>query len=175
MNHTEANDVLEEIKAMFPDWTVWARSLPDVPATARVWTKSLMTQDKRDVLDIIDEYTTGKRKAPTSYEYERLIFGIVAAAREIRDKDTQRSEQQQRIRSWHDEQDAAAKRRSSYKPSNRNMMLAMVKFKNEVERIERLVMRSRGNWTKEDHELYRESCKEIEREFLASESRGVVS
>jgi hypothetical protein len=164
MNHTEANDVLEEIKAMFPDWTVWARSLPDVPATARVWTKSLMTQDKHDVLDIIDEYTTGKRKAPTSYEYERLIFGIVAAAREIRDKDAQRSEQQQRIRSWHDEQDAAAKRRAEYKTiRDRGMGWAAKEFERLVNLRISDTGRPRSQWTQEDASWYSGQVKEVVR------------
>ena len=162
MNHTEANDVLEEIKAMFPDWTVWARSLPDVPATARVWTKSLMTQDKHDVLDVIDEYTTGKRKAPTSYEYERLIFGIVGAAREIRDKDSQRAQQQERIRSWRDEQDAAAKRRAEYKTiRDRGMGWAAKEFERLVNLRISETGRPRSQWTQDDDSWYREQMAEV--------------
>ena len=162
MNQTEASDIMAELKSMFPDWTAWARALPDLPATSRVWTKSLMTQDKHDVLDIIDDYTTGKRKAPTSYEYERLIFGIVAAAREIRDKDTQRSEQQQRIRSWHDEQDAAAKRRAEYKTIRDHGMGWAAK---EFERLVNLRIsetgRPRSQWTSDDDSWYREQMAEV--------------
>ena len=162
MNQTEATDIMTELKAMFPDWTAWARALPDVPATARVWTKSLMTQDNHDVLDIIDEYTTGKRKAPTSYEYERLIFGIVAAAREIRDKDTQRSEQQQRIRSWHDEQDAAAKRRAEYKTiRDRGMGWAAKEFERLVNLRISETGRPRSQWTQDDDSWYREQMNEV--------------
>ena len=162
MNQTEATDIMTELKAMFPDWTAWARALPDVPATARVWTKSLMTQDKHDVLDIIDEYTTGKRKAPTSYEYERLVFGIVAAAREIRDKDTQRSEQQQRIRSWHDEQDAAAKRRAEYKTiRDRGMGWAAKEFERLVNLRISETGRPRSQWTQDDDSWYRERMNEV--------------
>jgi len=164
MNQTEASDVLTELKAMFPDWTAWARALPDIPATSRIWTRSLMSADKCDVLDIIDEYATGKRKAPTSYEYERLIFGIVGAAREIRDKDAQRAQQQERIRSWHDEQDAAAKRRAEYKTiRDRGLGWAGKEFERLVNLRINDTGRPRSQWTKEDDSWYLEQVSEVVR------------
>jgi hypothetical protein len=162
LNKLEQVKVLDELKAMFPDWEKWVNQLERKQETLRVWCRALESVDHRDVLDIIDEYTTGKRKAPTSYEYERLIFGIVAAAREIRDKDTQRSEQQQRIRSWHDEQDAAAKRRSEYKTiRDRGMGWAAKEFERLVNLRISETGRPRSQWTSDDDSWYREQMAEV--------------
>ena len=162
MNKLEQVKVLDELKAMFPDWEKWVNQLERKQETLRVWCRALESVDHRDVLDIIDEYTTGKRKAPTGYEYERLIFGIVAAAREIRDKDTQRSEQQQRIRSWHDEQDAAAKRRAEYKTiRDRGMGWAAKEFERLVNLRISDTGRPRSQWTQDDDSWYREQMAEV--------------
>jgi len=170
LNYTEANEVMSEIKTMFPDWTTWARGLPDVSATSRVWTKSLMTQDKHHVLDILDEYTSGKRKAPTSYEYERLIFNIVAAAREVRNSEYAKDTQRETLRTWKDEQEEVKKRRSEYKSiQDRSMKIAAAQFAQNVEAVVAQAGRPRSQWTEDDRASYDEMAKEVIESFRKRE------
>ncbi len=162
MNYTEANEILSELKAFFPDWTTWVRSLDNRDATLRVWIKSLMTQDKHHVLDVIDEYTSGKRKAPTSYEYERLIFAIVSAAREIRSSEFTKDAQRETLKAWRDEQEEVKKRRSEYKPlQDRSMKIAAAQFAQNVEAVVTQTGRPRSQWTEDDQAMYDEMSKEV--------------
>lgn len=162
MNHTEANDILTELKVMFPDWTFWVRSLENRDATLRVWIKSLMSCDKHHVLDILDEYTSGKRKAPTSYEYERLIFNIVSAAREIRNSEYAKDTQRETLKTWKDEQEEVKKRRAEYKSiQDRSMKIAAAQFAQNVEAVVAQSGRPRSQWTDDDRASYDEMAKEV--------------
>ena len=170
MNHTEANDILTELKVMFPDWTFWVRSLENRDATLRVWIKSLMTQDKHHVLDILDEYTSGKRKAPTSYEYERLIFNIVSAAREVRNSEYAKDTQCETLKTWRDEQEEVKKRRAEYKPlQDRSMKIAAAQFAMNVEALVTQTGRPRSQWTEDDRVSYDEMAKEVIESFRKRE------
>ena len=170
MNHTEANDILTELKVMFPDWTFWVRSLENRDATLRVWIKSLMTQDKHHVLDILDEYTSGKRKAPTSYEYERLIFNIVSAAREVRNSEYAKDTQCETLKTWRDEQEEVKKRRAEYKPlQDRSMKIAAAQFAMNVEALVTQTGRPRSQWTEDDRVSYDEMAKEVIESFKKHE------
>jgi len=167
MNYTEANDILSELKAFFPEWTAWVRSLDNRDATLRVWIKSLMTQDKHHVLDVIDEYTSGKRKAPTSYEYERLIFTIVAAARESAMKESEKESYRTELRTYREEQESAKRRRAEYKPlQDRSMKSAAQEYAIAVERIISESGRPRSQWTAEDTAMYYQLADKIMDRFI---------
>lgn len=170
LNYTEANEILTELKAFFPDWTTWVRALDNRDATLRVWIKSLMTQDKHHVLEVIDEYTSGKRKAPTSFEYERLIFAIVAAAREIRSSEFTKETQRETIKTWRDEQEEVKRRRSEYKPmQDRSMKIAAAQFAMNVEAVVTQSGRPRSQWTQADQSMYDEMAKEVIESFRERE------
>jgi hypothetical protein len=170
MNQAEATDILNELKQMFPDWATWARSLADTPGTARMWTKSLMTQDKHHVLDILDEYTSGKRKAPTSYEYERVIFNIVSAAREVRNSEYAKDTQRETLKTWKDQQEEVKKRRSEYKSiQDRSMKIAAAQFAQNVEAVVAQTGRPRSQWTEDDRVSYDEMAKEVIEDFKKRE------
>ena len=172
MNYTEANEILSELKAFFPDWTVWVRTLDNRDATLRVWIKSLMTQDKQHVLDIIDEYASGKRKAPTSYEYERLIFTIVAAARESAMKESEKESYRTELRTYREEQEAAKRRRAEYKPlQDRSMKQAASEYAMAVDQVISETGRPRSQWTPEDKARYDDLAGQVYDRFFLREAR----
>jgi hypothetical protein len=171
MNHTEATDILNELKIMFPDWTTWARSLPDVNATARVWTKALMGQDNHHVMDVIDEYINGKRKAPTSYEYERLIFNLVGAAREMRSLESTKEVQRETLQTWRDEQEQVKKRRGGYKSiQDRSMKIAAAQHAANADAVIARTGRPKSQWTIEDRVMYDEMAERVVETFKKRES-----
>lgn len=130
MNKTEACEVLDLLRVMFPDWFAWLSGLPTKAETLRLYTTSLETQEIEHVRKVITDWQTGKQKLPESYQRERLVFILVSAARELRSQDTRRETAQTNLKTWHQEAAEAQRRRQGYKPAiDRPMGNAMRQIK----------------------------------------------
>ncbi len=167
MNKNEQVEILNELKAMFPDWERWVKDLPNYNATLRVWCRSLESVEKQHVVAILDEYLTGRRKVPTSYEYERLIFSIAAYARQLQSVEYAKDQNRETLAECVSAQEIR-KRRKSYKSfQDRNMNIAGAKFAALVEAIGK----PRSQWTEDDLQQYREQCDQVVKEFIEAEKR----
>lgn len=151
MNKTEVTEIMAQLKAMFPDWQKWVNELPTKNESLRTWYASLETQDKPHVESVIRDWQSGKRKCPETYERERLIFILVAAARELRNADSAKEMARNAVKSYHQEAAEAAARRASYKPAmDRNMGNAM----RQINQAADAIGKPKSQWTDEDFATY---------------------
>ena len=153
---------MTQLKAMFPDWHRWVNELPNKNASLRTWYASLESQDVNHVQVIIAEWQTGKRECPATYDYERLIFILVAAARELRSQDTRREMAQSNIKTWHQEAEEAQRRRAAYKPAvDRPMGDAMRRIKLAADAI----TTPKSQWTDEEKVAYFRQVDEVVEDY----------
>ena len=162
MNKTEAVSVMDALKIMFPEWHRWVLALPNKDACIRNWYAAVESQDKEHIDFIVDEWRTGKRACPATYDYERLIFILVAAARELRSQDVRRETAQSNLKTWHQEAEEAQRRRANYKPAvDRPMGNAMRQIKLAADAI----TTPKSQWTDEEKIAYFRQVDEVVNQF----------
>lgn len=165
MNKTEACEVLDSLRVMFPDWFAWLSGLPTKAETLRLYTTSIETQEHGHVQRILSDWQTGKQKMPEGYQRERLVFILVAAARELRSQDTRRETAQANLKTWHQEAAEAERRRANYKPAiDRPMGNAMRRIKLAADAI----TTPKSQWTDEEKIAYFRQVDEICQEYAQS-------
>lgn len=158
MNRTEAIAVLDELKVFFPDWERWAKALPNKNGCLRNWCDALETQELSHINAIFAEWKSGKRQCPQTYDYERLIFILVAAARELRNADYAKEEARNATKSYHQQAAEAAARRAGYKsPIDKGLGSAI----REINRIADSIGKPKSQWTDEDTARYYEQVDKI--------------
>ena len=169
MNKTEVYEVMKSLRVMFPEWNAWVNGLETKQRTLGVYADALESQDKHHVESIIQDWQSGKRKCPEAYERERLIYILVAAARDLRNSEYAKDEARSAVRSYHQEAAEAAKRRSEYNPIRvRGLGWASAAFASAVDAIVKLTGRPKSQWTDEDRAEYDRRADAILKEYQAN-------
>lgn len=165
MNKTEATDIMTQLKAMFPDWQKWVHELPTKNESLRTWYASLETQEKKHVESVIRDWQSGKRKCPETYERERLIYILVAAARELRNAEYAREDARNATKSYHAQAAEAAARRAGYKsPMDKSLGSAI----REINMIADSIGKPKSQWTDEDLAQYFQQVDKITESYAAT-------
>lgn len=162
MDNTNAIDVLERIRIMFPEWSRWSATLTSPAETMNAWVLSIQSQEYDDTMEVLDSWQTGKAKCPETYERDRLVYLLVEQARAIRNARFTKEQAKSQIASFTQEKAEAEKRRASYKPIKINGLgAAGVKFAHAADSIGK----PKSQWTADDLKRYRALAAEIVADF----------
>lgn len=82
MNENQATKLIGQLAVLFPDWGDWYAQTV-VAETENAWIAALRTQEYGDADQIVCDWQFGRRKAPETFERERVIYMLVEAARVI--------------------------------------------------------------------------------------------
>lgn len=167
MNKTEATEILDTLKAMFPGWRIWARGLPDPDATIRVWVQSLETASADAVHCVLSGFMNGTRKPPTDFQYESLVFGLVAAAREIETAEATRAANAESVARW--KQEAAAAELARAESKGGRMQSAYLQAKQIIDQLIAETGRPLSQWGDAEHEVYKRRLAAIVSKFETKE------
>jgi hypothetical protein len=129
--------------------------------------ESLESVSIRAVREVLRGYVTGSRKPPTDYQYETLVFGIVAAAREIEVADATRAANAESVARWKQEAAAAEMERANAK--GRKMQTSYLRAKQIIDRLVAETGRPLSQWGDADHEVYRRHLAAIVSDFERKE------
>jgi len=169
MNKTEATEIMTQLKAMFPDWQKWVHELPTKNESLRMWYASLETQEQRHVESIVRDWQCGRRKCPETYERERLIYILVAAARELRSSEYAKDEARSATKSYHQQAAEAAARRAGYRsPVDRGLGVAI----REINAIADAVGKPKSQWTDDDTAEYFRQVDKLTESFAKTLDRA---